>query len=283
VTAAEVNGREIVPLCQRLFSAEAQDFTSENAEASAAVDLIRAHTQGRGIWTIDHGGDRQKIQDAQDKTDEPRHGAEPIRLPGRFVKQSYNLEDIRVMKHQRLKNLLGSQNTVTRPLPDGRGSACRRVPRSEPRPSGSGSWGAEDCHCIRRGSVVLLVTAVAYFAATFPGQQMKLRILCEKLLIISQRLFGIPPFRFYALADGEPQDSFPSRLRWAGNSALQPATGVHSGLGGVRIPGKLLIKNMLTGSRFHVYYQRTASAQIGIPLTNYTHSERFANVIRWVK
>jgi hypothetical protein len=30
---------------------------------------------------------------------------------------------------------------------------------------------------------------------------MKLRILCEKLLIISQRFFAIPPFRFYALAD----------------------------------------------------------------------------------
>jgi hypothetical protein len=31
---------------------------------------------------------------------------------------------------------------------------------------------------------------------------MKLRNLCEKWLIISQRFFGIPPFRFYALADG---------------------------------------------------------------------------------
>jgi hypothetical protein len=31
---------------------------------------------------------------------------------------------------------------------------------------------------------------------------MRLKILCEKLLIISKRLFGIPPFRFYALADG---------------------------------------------------------------------------------
>jgi hypothetical protein len=72
----------------------------------------------------------------------------------RFIKQSYNLEDVRVMKYQRLKNL------------------------------------------------VILVTAVAYFAATFLGQRMKLRILCEKLLIISQRFLGIPPFRFYALADG---------------------------------------------------------------------------------
>ncbi len=41
---------------------------------------------------------------------------------------------------------------------------------------------------------MILVTAVAYFAATFLGQQMK-------PLIISQRFFGIPPFRFYALAD----------------------------------------------------------------------------------
>jgi hypothetical protein len=72
----------------------------------------------------------------------------------RFLKQSYNLEDIRVMKYQRLKNL------------------------------------------------VVLVMAAAYFAATFLGQKRKLRIVCEKLLILSQRFFGIPPFRFYALADG---------------------------------------------------------------------------------
>jgi hypothetical protein len=54
----------------------------------------------------------------------------------------------------------------------------------------------------RLKNLVVLVTAAAYFAATFLGQRMKLRILCEKLLIISHRFFGIPPFRFYALADG---------------------------------------------------------------------------------
>jgi hypothetical protein len=241
VTGAEVNASEIVPLYQRLYSAEADDFSSENAEVLAAVDLIRRHTQGRGIWAIDRGGDRKrlleplldrgerfvirstgqrtvidrrklqgsvaevagrcrlrhqariiKIQDGKEKTYDLSYGAEPIRLPGRaeqlwlvviagfgeeplmlltdlvmgakdsqscwwivqiyltrwkieetfrFIKQSYNLEDIRVMKYQRLKNL------------------------------------------------VILVTAVAYFAATFLGQQMKLRILCEKLLIISQRFY----------------------------------------------------------------------------------------------
>ncbi|HLI84549.1 MAG TPA: hypothetical protein VKV17_11560, partial [Bryobacteraceae bacterium] len=54
----------------------------------------------------------------------------------------------------------------------------------------------------RLQNLVILVTAAAYFAATFLGQQMKLRILCEKLLVIWQRFFRIPPFRFYALADG---------------------------------------------------------------------------------
>jgi len=252
VTGAEVHSSEIVPLYQKLYSVEAEDFTSENAEILTAIDLVRAHTQGRGIWAIDRGGDRKKllepllergerfvirstgkrsvidrrklrgsvaevagkcrlrhqariikIKDGVETTLELRYGSEPIRLPGRdetlllvvvsgfgkqplmlltdisqardsstlwwiveiyltrwkieetfrFIKQSYNLEDIRVMKYQRLKNL------------------------------------------------VVLVTAAAYFAATFLGQKMKLRILCEKLLVISQRFFGIPPFRFYALAD----------------------------------------------------------------------------------
>ena len=41
-------------------------------------------------------------------------------------------------------------------------------------------------------------TAATCLAATFLGQKMKLRILCEKLMIIWQRFFDIPPFRFYA-------------------------------------------------------------------------------------
>lgn len=54
----------------------------------------------------------------------------------------------------------------------------------------------------RLKSLVVLAMAAAYFAATFLGQQMKLRILAEKLLVISQRFFAIAPFRLYAPADG---------------------------------------------------------------------------------
>jgi len=61
ITAAEVNGSEIVPVYQKLYSAEAQDFESENAEVLAGVDLVREHTQGRGIWAVDRGGDRKKL------------------------------------------------------------------------------------------------------------------------------------------------------------------------------------------------------------------------------
>lgn len=85
----------------------------------------------------------------------------------RFVKPSYNLEDVRVLNYQRLKNL------------------------------------------------VVLVTAVAYFAAAFLGRQMKLRILCENLLIISQRFFGVPPFRLYALAEGIRRVLAPGSVRQA--------------------------------------------------------------------
>jgi len=73
----------------------------------------------------------------------------------RFVKQSYQLEDIRVMRYQRLKNL------------------------------------------------VLLMTAAAYFATAFLGQKAETENpVRETPDYFPSASFGIPPFRFYALADG---------------------------------------------------------------------------------
>jgi len=72
----------------------------------------------------------------------------------RFVKQSYDLEDIRVLRYERLKNMMG------------------------------------------------FVLASAYFAAVHLGMKSKHQILARHAMNLSRRIFGIPDFRFYALADG---------------------------------------------------------------------------------
>jgi Transposase DDE domain len=253
VTAAEVQGSEITPLYQTLFSARAQDFVSENAEILAAVDQIRAYTGGRGIWAIDRGGDRKrllepllergerfvirsvgqrsvinrqrrkvtvhhlgaccrlryqarviKIEKGQEKVYELRYGAEPIRLPGReeplhlVVVAGFGKEPLLLLTN--LGGVRDSQSLwwiVQIYLTRWKIEETFRFVKQ--------SYHLEDIRVLsyqRLRNLVLLVTAAAYFAATFLGQKLKLKILCEKLLIISQRFFGIPPFRFYALADG---------------------------------------------------------------------------------
>jgi hypothetical protein len=256
VTGAEVEGAEITPLYQKLFSAQAEDFVSENAEVLEGVDRIRAHTAGRGIWTIDRGGDRKrlvepllergarfvirstghrsvinrrkqrvtlhawgarcrlryqvrivKIEDGQEKVLELRYGAEPILLPGReeklllVVVAGWGQEPMML-----LTNLSGARDSQTLwwivriYLTRWKIEETFRFVKQR--------YHVEDIRVLRYQrlkNLVLLVTAAAYFAATFLGQKLKLKILCEKLLIISRRFFGIPPFRFYALADGIQQ------------------------------------------------------------------------------
>jgi len=72
----------------------------------------------------------------------------------RFIKQSYDFEDIRVLTYQRLKNM------------------------------------------------AVLVLAASYFAAVWLGRRAKLNILAMHAMNAAKRIFGIPDFRYYALADG---------------------------------------------------------------------------------
>jgi hypothetical protein len=72
----------------------------------------------------------------------------------RFVKQSYGIEDIRVLTYDRLRNMMG------------------------------------------------LVLAASYFAAVYLGVRAKMEILVTHVLKASKRIFGIPDFRYYAIADG---------------------------------------------------------------------------------
>lgn len=72
----------------------------------------------------------------------------------RFIKQSYHLEDIRVLRYERLRNMAA------------------------------------------------LVLASSYFAAVYLGMRAKLEILTAHVLKAAKRIFGIPDFRYYAIADG---------------------------------------------------------------------------------
>jgi hypothetical protein len=72
----------------------------------------------------------------------------------RFMKQSYNLEDIRILTYHRLQNIM------------------------------------------------LLVLAVMYFACVWLENILKLHVLTSHTLKAAKRLFGIPDFLYYAIADG---------------------------------------------------------------------------------
>jgi len=81
----------------------------------------------------------------------------------RYIKQSYNLEDIRVRSYIGIRNL------------------------------------------------VVLVLAVSYFAAVYLGQNLKLKILVERIFLVSKRFFGVPSFFNYAIADGLYNLLFPDK------------------------------------------------------------------------
>ena len=72
----------------------------------------------------------------------------------RFAKQSYKLEDVRVMSYQSLKNMMA------------------------------------------------MALLAMFFTMTFLGQKTKLSVLCHHALSAAKRFFGIPDFKYYAIADG---------------------------------------------------------------------------------
>lgn len=72
----------------------------------------------------------------------------------RFIKQSYRIEDVRVLSYRSLQNLMP------------------------------------------------LMLSAAYFASVVLDTQAKLKVLCGYALKAAKRLFGIPDFHYYAIADG---------------------------------------------------------------------------------
>jgi hypothetical protein len=63
VVGAEVKGQRLLPLLMKLYSQEADDFQSENCEILSAVKAVQDANPGKGIWTLDRGGDRRALLD----------------------------------------------------------------------------------------------------------------------------------------------------------------------------------------------------------------------------
>lgn len=250
--ACDARSRRVIPLHQRLWSADAPDFGSENVQLLQIVDTVRSAVGKRGIYVIDRGGDRKHLfspllerelrfivrlcgdrhlyyrgralraselakgcpmryaerivvhREGRKRALLLEYGSMPVRLPRRrellylvvvrgfgaeplliltnvpvgrsrtsawfiveayltrwrveetirFIKQSYHLEDLRVLDYQRLRNLMA------------------------------------------------LVLAAVVFSAVWLGKSLKLSILTAHVTHISKRFFGVPDFHYYALADG---------------------------------------------------------------------------------
>jgi len=64
--------------------------------------------------------------------------------------------------------------------------------------------------------MMALVTAAAYFTMAYLGLKTKLGVLMRHLLKAAKRVFGIPEFRFYALADGIREHLFARKWGFQG-------------------------------------------------------------------
>lgn len=255
----------MTPLHLSLWSQGAPDFDSENERILHALDMVRSQINGRGIWVMDRGGDRENLlepflertlrfivrlvgnrnlvykghlvlaeklaascpmyyaetiikeENGREKTRRIEYGYRPVKLPGRdeqldlvvvtgfgeepmmlltnlemrknravlwqvvegylsrwmveetirFMKQSYHLEDLRLLDYDRLRNM------------------------------------------------VALVLAAAFFAAVVLGENLKLIVLTRHVARLAKRFFGVPDFHYYALADG-----IATLLRRAGGGPL---------------------------------------------------------------
>jgi hypothetical protein len=81
----------------------------------------------------------------------------------RYIKQCYNLEDIRVRHYTSIRNM------------------------------------------------DVLILADSYFAAVYLGENLKLKMLVERIYLVSKRFFGVPTFFNYAIADGLYNLLFPDK------------------------------------------------------------------------
>ena len=250
--ACEPNRRRVIPLHQRLWSAAAPDFVSENAQILQVIDTIRAPTQNRGIYVMDRGfdcgellhplldrklrfivrlvGDRHLIvrggaQRANElgcrcamryaetvikagldteKKLPLEYGYLPVKLSDRpeqlylVVVRGFGEEPMLLLTNVALASSRQSLWAIVR------GYLCRWLVEETIRFIKQNDH-LEDLRVLRYErlrNLTALVLAAAYFAAVWLGDSLKLAVLATRVVQTAKRFFGAPDFHYYALASG---------------------------------------------------------------------------------
>jgi hypothetical protein len=252
VIGAELDSTKMVPLYQRLWSAEAPGHLSENEEILRAIDAVMAHVGRRGLWIMDRGGDRINLFVPMLER--------RARFLFRLVGNRHLLYNDRLVLAEDLARSCRCRHTkhITRII-DGKETPCtlhfgfRRVrlpARTEPlcllvihgfgeqplmllttEPLRSSfqclwhlvraylkRWSIEQtirfvktCYDLENVRVrnykglqnlMPLVLAVMYFAACVLDHDARLRVMAGYVERAAKRVFGVPDFKYYALADG---------------------------------------------------------------------------------
>lgn len=252
VMGTELGTETLVPLYQRLYSADAPDFVSENAEILRAVDAVRAHARDRGLWVMDRGGDRinlfgpllerkarfvfrlvgnrnavvqghTMLASAAADTVRRRHATSIVRIvEGREVRYTlrFGLRAVKLPDHEETLYLLVVDGLGEEPLllltteDPGIGfkrqwrlirAYLRRWAIEETIRYVKNAYGLENVRVLNyQGlqNLMPLLLAVMFFCACILDHDARLRVMAQYVERAAKRLFGIPDFKYYALADG---------------------------------------------------------------------------------
>ena len=252
VIGAELDEVSVTPLYHRLYSHVAPGFESENTEILRCVRQVSCHTEGRGIWVVDRGGDRRKLyrpfldmqlrfiirlmgsrhvvcggrqvlvrelakkcpmlyadrvvkeDDGKERVYRIEYGYRRVKLPGRrekltlVVVRGFGEEPLMLLTNVEVKRSRRSCSFIL-------DSYLRRWQIEDTIRCMKQSYGLENVRVLsyeRLQNLMVLALCAMYFAAVYLGDRARLRILAHHALRAGRRLFGIPDFRYYALADG---------------------------------------------------------------------------------
>lgn len=252
VIGTEVDSSQLTPLYQRLWSAEAPGFTSENDEILRAIDAVMGQVGRRGLWVMDRGGDRinlfdpmldrrarflfrlvgnrhlvyhgktqlacevaagcrtlhaksvTRIEDGKERSYVLRFGFRRVYLPGRcetlylLVIRGLGEDPLMLLTNEPLRASFKCLWRMVR-------AYLKRWSIEETIRYVKTCYDLENVRVLNyRGlqNLMPLLLAVMYFAACILDHDTRLRVMAGYVEQAAKRLFGIPDFKYYALADG---------------------------------------------------------------------------------